>query len=59
MKLHQLENVNRDKKCENKFDMKKKKPDVGNESCNGNAAELPKIHQCSQTEPIVANGKYN
>ena len=53
-----MENVNRDKKCENKFDVKKNKSDFGNESSNGNASELPKIHQSSQTESVVANGKY-
>jgi hypothetical protein len=58
MELHQLENVKRDKKCEKNIDMKNNKSNFGNESSNGNASEVIKIHQNSQTEPVVANGKY-
>ena len=57
MQLHQLENVNRDKKCEN--DVKMNDSTLAAKSSNGNASLLPNIHQSSQTEPVIANGKYN
>ena len=43
---------------ENNLDKEKIMSDIAEESPKGNESELPKIHQFSQTESDVANGKY-
>ena len=59
MQLHQLENVNRDKKTENgnvNTSNSKLTTDSSEERIALNV--LANVHQSSQTESIAANGKY-
>lgn len=59
MQLHQLENVNREKKLENN-DEKLTKSTFNTQASNeGGASLLPKIDKSSQTKSLDdANGKY-
>ena len=59
MQLHQLENVNREKKLENNDEKMGKSTNNIEASSDGSASLFPKIDQSSQTQSVDhANGKY-
>ena len=59
MQLHQLENVNREKKLENNDEKMIKSTFDTDSSKEGSASLNPKIDQSSQTQSLDdANGKY-